>query len=138
MVSLPIVRQAPHMEQSLLQGRDGLGMGRPTSCLLSKTGQILDSLAGLVSLRVVVRQAVIGFLQTVGVESFQGLTGRRMEGLAAGNQKALVGHFLCQGVFENIDWLPGFSLFIKKLQLLQLPEMRLQNSWSLPDRLQEF
>ena len=84
-----------------------------------------------------IRQAIIRLLQAVGIEHFQGLPSRRMQGPSLGGDEALVGHLLCQSVFEDVHGFRDTTPLIEKLQLLEFQKLRLQGAWLLPEPSEE-
>ena len=130
-------RQVLDMPEGFLQGRNGLRMGVAAGGFLSKARQVLDGFARLVRPRIMMRQAIIHFLQTIGIERFQGLPCCRMQDPSLGGNEALVGHVLSQGVFEDIHRLLSTAPLVEELQPLEFQEMWLQSAWLLPEHVEK-
>jgi len=99
--------------------------------------QILHGLVGPLGHGVVIREPVDRLIKAVRVQGLQSPACSLMKGLAARDEQTFVGDLLGQGMGENVHRLGGPGLLIEKLQPGELPQMRVQDAWALPDRPQQ-
>src|SRR5437867_10481972 len=111
------------MIPGLLQGIEGFNMGMSSSGPFGEPGQVLHSLAGFRSLRVVIREAVGHFIPSILVLGFRRTGGSLMEGLPALIDETRVGHLIRQGVRKDLAWFRTIRPFIEEFLLDELFQM---------------
>jgi hypothetical protein len=104
-------------------------------CGLGEAHQIGKRLVVFVCSTVVMRQPIVGVLQSVGVEVLEGAAGGSVQHAAPPCQKGFVGHILRQRVLENEPRLLA-SVCVQELHSLELLELRTKRRLVLPDGLQ--
>src|SRR5437867_11068934 len=97
------------MIPGLLQGIEGFNMGMSSSGPFGEPGQVLHSLAGFRSLRVVIREAVGHFIPSILVLGFRRTDGSLMEGLPAIIYESRVGLLIRHGVRYVFAWFSSIS-----------------------------
>ena len=83
-------RELPGMGTGFFQRGHRLGVRIDPGRLLGEAGEVLHGLLGVAGPRVVIRQAIVGLVETVRVDCLEGPTCRLVEGLAPSSQQALV------------------------------------------------
>ena len=88
--------------ERLLEGRDGIPVGVHVRRLVGESGEIFHGLRGIVGLRVVGRQAIVGLVETIRIQGLKGPSRGFMKGLAPSGQEARIRDLLCEGVPEGV------------------------------------
>ena len=94
---------------------DRFRIGRALHRLLPSQVQVLDGFLRIATARVVMRQLAVMVVQVGAVERFHCLRRALMDGFASLLQDRPVGHFLRQGMFEDILDLRKGRLLVEKL-----------------------
>ncbi len=98
----------------------------------------MHRLGRLVGPRIVVDQAVVGVLEAAGVLLLDRFGGLPVEGLAAADQQAVVGHVLGQGVFEEVARIAVRGLLEEELPRLEVEEQAVEGLAAVPHRAQQL
>ena len=86
---------------------------------------------------VVVGEHLVELLQPVGIELFYGPADLPVDLLSPGEEEAVVGHLLGEGVLEDILELGEEPLLVDELQALEVEEVGLQLFLHLRDGLED-
>src|SRR3989441_6330856 len=102
-------------------------MGEPPSVWLGKACEVLGCPVGSVSLRVMMREPVVGRFEPIDVHLLQGFGGLGVKRLATRVRDALVDHLLRQRVLEDVERFLDARPGVKELLSRELAQMRLRS-----------
>ena len=111
-----------------------LHMGESPGRLLGEACEVLDCPVGLVSLRVMIREPVVGRFEPIDVHLLQGFGGLGVKRLATRVRDALVDHLLRQRVLEDVERFLDARPGVKELLSRELAQMRLGVARRIQDR----